>query len=435
VMGLGGVCSGAIWLRRVGLLAACGIVMTTAVATAQTIEELRERFIAECRPQFIHLKKQKGQDIRPLVQKCVREKFETMFARIRSQELRLAEFDFWLLQKKKKGPSEAKGVIYYIRGYSPAPKPLKDMNFGPFFLSTLSERGWDVIAAQLPLDVSHALPSAVYLPAAVRFARQRIKELKARGYKRIVLAGHSWGAWIVMEAATAGPLEADLLLVNAPATYGKRTLPNGEVIDDTLKNESEYARMVEIIEKPIVLMHFAGDDLETGDRGAIATAALAKRAIPALIIDKPRAFTGHYVSNFPIFDYAFGGCIEEFLDSPATRPCTPKPLSPSDFRSVVRIDQIANYETKLATSADALVGRKFVLFRFGGPEEARHAEYVSRQKRKSMQREAESLVDFHFRDGIHCAGTACGRLVKWSDDRLLEFDPESGKIKGWWIER
>jgi hypothetical protein len=46
----------------------------------------------------------------------------------------------------------------------------------------------------------------------------------------------------------------------------------------------------------------------------------------------------------------------------------------------------------------------------------------------------DHIQNYLFRDGFHCIGEICSRLVGWSNRQILEFDPKSGAIKAWWIE-
>src|SRR5690349_20137451 len=72
-----------------------------------------------------------------------------------AQPDKLVERGPWLTMQI--GPENAKGVIYYIRGWGfptgngPMGGVLLDsFQLLPYFIKTLSEQGWDVIAAKYP---------------------------------------------------------------------------------------------------------------------------------------------------------------------------------------------------------------------------------------------------------------------------------------------
>ena len=54
------------------------------------------------------------------------------------------------------------------------------------------------------------------------FVRARVKALKADGYRKIVLAGHSWGGWEMMLAAKDNA-DVDALILSSPAAFGSKT--------------------------------------------------------------------------------------------------------------------------------------------------------------------------------------------------------------------
>jgi hypothetical protein len=40
-----------------------------------------------------------------------------------------------------------------------------------------------------------------------------------------------------------------------------------------------------------------------------------------------------------------------------------------------------------------------------------------------------------FRKDLHCVGSQCSKLIKWSEGQLLEFEAKSGKLAAWWVEQ
>lgn len=142
------------------------------------------------------------------------------------QNLKLVEFTPWLTTKK--GPQQSKGVIYFIRGWGGAVNgggSIDEFQLIPYFIKTLADNGWDVIGAKFP-NTPTKIRSAEYVPAAVRYVDQRVKELKKEGYKKVIVGGHSWGGWVAMAAAKAGS-GVDAVLAMAPDAYGPKIVFGG----------------------------------------------------------------------------------------------------------------------------------------------------------------------------------------------------------------
>jgi dienelactone hydrolase len=349
-----------------------------------------------------------------------------------TKKLKLVEFPAWLT--KNSGPEKAKGVIYFIRGWGGVTTgggSLDEFRLVPYFVKALADNGWDVIGAKFP-NTPTKRHSADFVPAGVTFVEARVKELKSQGYKRVVLAGHSWGAWVSMAAAKDGS-GVDAVMAMAPNSYGPKIVPGGHKNPRFAMNVSEFGALTRSMKVPTILMLFAGDEFEDGDRGKIAKEQFAKNKIALLTVDKPQAFTGHFAGWLPIFDYAYGPCIQSFLDAPKAQDCALAPLSNTDVRSIFRIGQVAGADDKLITSAAPLLGKKFVAYPIGAY--MRHYDYVAADKRHTMVSITvfDEAVDFH--DKQQCARKTCSKLVRWSDRDILEFDPDKGSLRAWWFEQ
>jgi hypothetical protein len=64
------------------------------------------------------------------------------------------------------------------------------------------------------------------VPGAAAFIWQRAGELKAPGYKRVIIAGQSWGSWVAMVADQEKDFAAEALWLIVP-TSGPRRGANG----------------------------------------------------------------------------------------------------------------------------------------------------------------------------------------------------------------
>ena len=283
----------------------------------------------------------------------------------------------------------------------------------------------------------------------------RAKELKAQGYKKVVLAGHSWGAWVAMVAAQDPQCAADALLLSAPNTFGPRLSQIAGKQEEHIRggysrrpSEKKTARLnpnfskvltefgpaLNGVKTPTVLI-LPDDtdwDPDPGARGEIAKKHFTDVNVPHLIIAKPPGFSGHLAAWLPVFDYGYGKCVQSFLENPRSGACRAVPLTRFDFRSIVSISQMAALDKRLV-SADTLAGKKFAAYTMSDLAN-KYYRYTAPGKRMVTEGGGERPQDVTFHDGLHCADKTCSRLVRWSDGYILEFDPKTGDLDAWWVE-
>jgi pimeloyl-ACP methyl ester carboxylesterase len=347
-----------------------------------------------------------------------------------SAEFRLLEFTPWLV--KNKGPSEAKGVIYFILGWTNR-ATLGSYHLTPYFMKSLSESGWDIIAAKIPPELTtNPRATGLYHDVAPSMIRGRLRELKSDGYRRIVLGGHSWGGWITLLTGQGNSTTVDALLMSAPSV-GPRVREGRGPNPFFQKNFSEFPGLAKGINTPLILMLYSQDEEDPGGRAEIVTKALEQKNVPHVVIDRPAGFTGHFAGWLPLFDYIYGRCISAFLDSQKSETCQRPGLVNDDFRSIISLKQIEDLDKKRITSADALVGKKFIAYTLGSSFLEWH--YVNAGQRRGMTVGGQpNQQSFVFRESMHCAQGVCRVLIKWSDREVLEFDPPTGNLTAWWIE-
>ncbi|MBN8889697.1 MAG: hypothetical protein J0H91_05330, partial [Rhodospirillales bacterium] len=138
--------------------------------------------------------------------------------------------------------------------------------------------------------------------------------LRADGYRRVVVAGHSRGAFIGL-AALARPDLADAVAAISPAAHGTDPARRPAAV------AAFAARMAAIPPEPAHPARFAfatlrGDPLEPGadQRLALVRAAAARTGLRLLLIDRPADPVGHMGGYEPAFDARFGACLAAFLD-------------------------------------------------------------------------------------------------------------------------
>ncbi len=204
---------------------------------------------------------------------------------------------------ENKGPQAATGLIVWSHGYrlgndatQSAPQP----HVGRF-----TALGYDFY--RFDREYIRDWPGdATALADAVRQA-------KAMGYKRVILAGQSAGAWASMAAAMRGaPVDGVISVAAAHHGYVK------DMRDATVAR-SEWQQIVKGI-KPgprFVVVNFAEDTYDVGGRMTDATSAFAANGVEAVVISDPQGFKGHGAGSDFAFNRKFGLCIQAFIETGA----------------------------------------------------------------------------------------------------------------------
>lgn len=145
-----------------------------------------------------------------------------------------------------------------------------------------------------------------------------VRQAKALGYRRVILAGQSAGAWVSMAAALRGA-PADGVVAIAPAHHGEvRNMRDISVA------RSEWQQIVRGLKTGprIVVAFFEGDDYDVGGRADDARAAFAQSGVQAEVIDRPAGFKGHASGSDFAFARNYGACLSAFIESAARlAPC------------------------------------------------------------------------------------------------------------------
>jgi len=136
--------------------------------------------------------------------------------------------------------------------------------------------------------------------------------LRRAGYRRVVVAGFSRGAFISL-AALARPDLADAVAAVSPAAHGTRTERRAQALAD-FQERMKHAAGGRLA---LVLLRDDPWDPDPAARVAAAVASRPAQAAGLLLIDRPDAPAGHMGSFDAPFDARFGTCIAAFLDGVA----------------------------------------------------------------------------------------------------------------------
>ncbi|HXC13118.1 MAG TPA: alpha/beta hydrolase [Stellaceae bacterium] len=204
------------------------------------------------------------------------------------------------------GPQKALGVVVWNHGRSLDTEDYKSPT--PPYLRVLRDTGWDVMRFD-------RLRDGDTLDSSSRRLAEIAAQLKQRGYRRIVLAGQSFGAFLALMAADDSTA-VDAVVATAPAAFGDFQ----EYYDTWRLNATRLYPLLEHLKRArVMLFFFHGDDFDPGGRGEAARLILSQRRAGFAVVDQPAYLAGHWISSSGAFLRRFGDCIREFADDDALR--------------------------------------------------------------------------------------------------------------------
>ncbi len=214
-----------------------------------------------------------------------------------------------------KGPQAALGLVIWNHGVrgnheqGTAPPPR--------FLRKVAEAGWDIVKIKRdPMQESN------WTTSGLRHVARTVEEVaraRDQGYRRVVLAGQSYGGAITLEAARRTEVYA--IIPSAPGT-GVSAVELGSPMINAQGSSQLYAGLTDgRFERAIPILPFA-DEYASGspERGRRAREILSARGVAFLPLDDGSTrLVGHGASGTTLMDFAYGACVVAFLD-PAKAP-------------------------------------------------------------------------------------------------------------------
>jgi hypothetical protein len=197
------------------------------------------------------------------------------------------------------GPEKAAGLIIWSHGYLPG----VDATQGPpqGYVARFEAVGWDVYRFN-----REWIPQ---IHTEIQLMMDSIKAARAAGYRKVVLAGQSHGAWASLEAL-ARDAPVDGVIAVSPARHGS---------PPTSQARSDFRQLIRDIRSrnaadiPLVIALFQNDSFDPGGRFADVPDILGGSAVPLYLIDRPAGLTGHGAGNGFAFNRRFGPCIIQFV--------------------------------------------------------------------------------------------------------------------------
>lgn len=201
------------------------------------------------------------------------------------------------------GPQRARGVYLWAHGRSPGGADSRGAQPQPH-VRAFNNAGYDVV--RLDRD-----PATDETEAGAAWMRDALRELRRRGYGRVVAGGQSRGAWNALQALdTPGLLDAVIAI--APAAHGPRGSPAQAWALDDLRRIVAAARSTGT---RVAVANFAGDEFDPDpDQRAAILAPLARRSAGLLLLDRPSGIEGHAGGADWRFTLRYGPCLLEFAE-------------------------------------------------------------------------------------------------------------------------
>lgn len=215
---------------------------------------------------------------------------------------RLRPEPYWSMR----GPQLATGLIAWSHGYMAGKNATESAP--QYWIGRFTRLGYDLYRFDREWIADWA-SDATMLADAVRTAR-------AMGYRRIVLAGQSAGAWVSLAALQRGA-PVDGVISIAAAHHGEAIK-----MRDQTRARSEWQHVLEGL-KPgakVMLVNFADDAYDVGGRMGDAHSIFARSGVDAIIIDSPTGFSGHGAGSTTEFARKFGPCLQSFIEKGSRQP-------------------------------------------------------------------------------------------------------------------
>ncbi len=183
------------------------------------------------------------------------------------------------------GPENAKGAVIWLHGWCPGYEDCTQL-FPPPSVTVFADRKWDLFRLIIPTGgrnhdrISYLKRARYFSELALKYA----KELRAEGYKRIVLAGQSGGAMGVIYAGTRSD-KIDAIVAMAPCCgTGKHRYISVSGVYNLLRK----------FKAPRLMIFFFADERHAPPEMAHESAkALDKTKTVYRIYDRPVGFEGH----------------------------------------------------------------------------------------------------------------------------------------------
>lgn len=207
-----------------------------------------------------------------------------------------------------RGAGAALGVLIWNHGVS---GNREQSHVPPPYVATLMRAGWDV--RRIARD---ALNESNWSAAGQRHVARTLEEIakaKADGYKRVVLAGQSYGGAITLEAGRQTEVWA--IIPSAPG-IGITHSHIGTFTDQNQGTAHLFAALAATkASRAVGILPFQDEfALSSPERGRRAREIAAEKGIAYLPLDDDSGLVAHGGASLALMDFAYGKCVARFID-------------------------------------------------------------------------------------------------------------------------
>lgn len=206
------------------------------------------------------------------------------------------------------GPRAAEGVVVWSHGFGGAHVDHRRRPV-PGLVAMLNDAGYDIL--RFDRD-----PAQDHVAAALTTLTRALPLLREAGYRRIVLAGQSRGAWQSVMAAAERPELVHAVLAIAPAAHGETSLPNnhGAAMED-------FRRLLAGLPSggprlAVALFDRDAYDPDPAARAALVAEAAAQRRAPTLALHPEPPIDGHSGGSDWRFTRGHAPCLLTLVTAP-----------------------------------------------------------------------------------------------------------------------
>ncbi len=199
------------------------------------------------------------------------------------------------------GPAAARGVVVWSHGQGGRDVDSRGLQPPPL-LRPFNDAGFDVVRFDRAPMVDNPVRAAGWL-------RDELAVLRRSGYRSIVAAGQSRGAWTSLQVLDTPGL-ADVVLALSPAAHGSGGSTNLTAQDDDLR--ALVADAAPSRTRVAVAQFSADPFMSDAEIRAQLIRRLQGREGALLLIDRPAGFSGHFAGVGSAFGRAFGACLLQF---------------------------------------------------------------------------------------------------------------------------
>ena len=220
------------------------------------------------------------------------------------------------------GPAQAAGIVVWSHGSTAFGSDTRGLQSPPL-LRPFNNAGFDVVRFERSPRVDTAVRAAGWL-------REQLAAFRKAGYRRVVAAGESRGAWTSLQMLDQAGL-ADVVLALSPAAHGTfagavsstegNTAPNLTAQLDDLRQVVEQATPSR---SRVAVAQFAADPFAADmDQRTALLAGLRSKEAAVMVIDRPPGLSGHFGWSGQAFADRFSPCLLRFASDPAPPSACP----------------------------------------------------------------------------------------------------------------